>query len=81
MQTNYVSVSQKNSTFNQPRQKTWIVFQLGTTGWNPKLTTTSFSEAQDEVKAFLCAGGQYTNINRIMVAELVPIDLLITPQV
>lgn len=81
MSVKYQSVSQPSTSFGNPRQKTWIVLKSGNTGWYPSLLTTSFIEAQGIVKNYLSTGGEYGNINNIMVAEIVPIDLMITPQV
>lgn len=80
MSTQYSSVSQTDTTFGNPRQKTWAVFQYSL-GWALKLTTTSFSEAQSYVKDLLAAGGMYTSVNKIIVCEIVPIDIVIAPTV
>ncbi|NMM62370.1 hypothetical protein HBE96_06640 [Clostridium sp. P21] len=81
MSVNYKAISQPNTTFNQPRQKEWIVFHSGDCGWQIKKQTSSFLEAQSEVKELLSNGGMYTSINRVMMCEVVPIDMVITPQV
>lgn len=81
MSESYVSVSKDNSSFKNPRQKTWIVLNLGSSGWQIKNITQSYSEVQSSVKELFDAGGMYMNINRVMVGELIPIDTVITPNV
>lgn len=78
----YSAVTNANQgTFNNPRQKTWAVMSMGMYGWSINLTTNSFDEAKGQARQLLNRGGEYMNINRVMVVEIVPIDTVITPSV
>lgn len=78
----YRSVSNINQgTFNNPRQKTWGVMSEGRNNWSIELTTNSFEEAKEKARQLLSSGGQYMDINSIMVIEIVPIDTVMTPSV
>lgn len=81
MSVKYISISNTDTTFQQPRQKTWLIIKLGEMGWSLYATSTSFLEAQNVVKSLLSSGGQYVGINKVMLCELVPIDFTMTPQV
>ncbi|MCB2300406.1 hypothetical protein [Clostridium tagluense] len=74
---NYSSVSNANQgSFNNPRQKTWTIMQLGLYGWSIALSTTSFDEAQGTANNLLRSG---VKLDNIMMNELVPMDSIITP--
>ncbi|WP_142415397.1 hypothetical protein [Hathewaya massiliensis] len=78
----YSAVTNKNQgSFNNPRQKTWGVFQCGNNGWYIAHTTNCFDEVKEEARKILNRGGQYCSIDRIMVVEIVPIDTVMTPSV
>ncbi|AKA70122.1 hypothetical protein [Clostridium scatologenes] len=77
---NYSAVMNTNTSFNQPRQKTWVVFH-NAPFWTIKLITTSFAEAQSKAKEILSTGGVFTSIDRIMVCEIAPLDFIMTPNV
>ena len=75
----YSSVYNTNQgTFNNPRQKTWVVMQLSQQGWGVLLTTSCFDEAKETVNNSLRHG---VNLDELMMSELVPIDSVITPSV
>jgi asparagine N-glycosylation enzyme membrane subunit Stt3 len=77
----YYAISQPNTTFNQPRQRTWAVIRKNDYGWQLDLESSSFSLVQRRAKQILDAGGEYTSINKVMVVEIIPIDTVITPTV
>lgn len=70
-----------DSTLGNPRQRTYMVLKYGDTGWTMYEKTSSIVEVQRIVKDYLSTGGTSANINRIAVAELVPIDFIMIPQV
>ena len=76
----YYPVSQSNTTFGNPRQKTWGVFH-NVDGWKLELETNSFPEAQDCAKDIITNGGLYGGVNHVMVCEIVPIDIVMAPTV
>lgn len=76
----YSAVTNANSTFNQPRQKMWVVLQQAPF-WTLKIITPSFTEAQSKVKEILSGGGIYASIDKIILCEIVPIDFAMTPNV
>lgn len=79
---NYLAVSNVNQgSFNNPRQKTWSVMQNGEYGWYITLITGDFEEAKTLAGNIIKGGGQYINVNAVMVQEIVPIDLIMTPSV
>ncbi|AWI04144.1 hypothetical protein [Clostridium drakei] len=78
--TQYSPVSQSDTSFGNPRQKTWAVFH-NVYGWALELQTTSFLEAQAYAKDIIYRGGMFGGPDRIMVCEIVPIDIVITPTV
>jgi hypothetical protein len=75
------ATNENQGSFNNPRQKTWAVITLGSSGWGIKLTTNDFNEAKELARITLNKGGMFTSINRIMVVEIIPIDTVITPSV
>jgi len=75
--TTYIPVGQPDSSFDQPRQKKWIVFQQGM-GWSPQLITGSYIEAINKVKELINKG---VALNKIVLAELVPLDTALIPTV
>ncbi|EJP6472796.1 hypothetical protein FDG09_06910 [Clostridium sporogenes] len=78
----YQAVASNNQgSFNNPRQKMWMVQRRSEVGWRIELITNSFEEAKDKAKFLLDSGGLSMNINRVVVAEIVPIDNIITPSV
>lgn len=80
--SSYTAVTRENQgVFNNPRQKTWGVFKLGSSGWSIEKTTNCFPEAKEEARKILNRGGEYCSIDRIMVVEIVPIDTVMTPSV
>lgn len=80
MSVQYNPVSQSNTSFGNPRQKTWCVFHQNGV-WNPGLITNSFSEAQDYAKGIIAAGGVFSGLDHIMVVEIVPNDIVMAPTV
>lgn len=78
--TQYNPVSQSNTTFGNPRQKTWAVFH-NVMGWSMELQTNAFSEAQEYAKNLITKGGMYGGVDRVIVCEIVPIDIVMTPTV
>lgn len=58
-----------------------MVLQSGMYGWSIPLTTGDFEAAKATAGNIIRAGGMYTNINTVMVVEVVPIDLIMTPSV
>lgn len=80
MANDYNPVYQSNTSFGNPRQKTWCVFHHGGT-WQPELITNSFPEAQEYAKNIIAAGGTFSGVDRVMVCEVVPIDIVMTPTV
>lgn len=79
---NYLAVANDNQgSFNNPRQKQWCVQRRGDYGWKIELITNSFEEAKNKANDLIRSGGEYMNINRVMVMEIVPIDIVITPSV
>ena len=78
----YREVANENQCiFNNPRQKTWCVQRKTDYGWKIELITNCFDEGKSKVKELLGAGGMYTSLDRVMMSELVPIDIVITPNV
>ncbi|AVQ45677.1 hypothetical protein [Clostridium botulinum] len=78
----YQAVASSNQgSFNNPRQKMWMVQRRSDYGWRVELITNSFEAAKDKARFLLDCGGEYMNINRVMVSEIVPIDNVITPSV
>ncbi|APQ76834.1 hypothetical protein EXM36_07780 [Clostridium botulinum] len=78
----YQAVASSNQgSFNNPRQKMWMVQRRGYYAWEIELITNSFEDAKDKARFLLDCGGEYMNINRVMVSEIVPMDNVITPSV
>lgn len=79
---NYSAVSNTNQgSFNNPRQKTWLVMQSGAYGWGIVYSGGDFEYAKKLYGNMLRRGGMYTNINTVMIVEVVPADISITPSV
>ena len=80
--SNYLAVSNTNQgSFNNPRQKTWAVMQSGVYGWGITYMGGDFEYAKKIYGDILRAGGMYTSIDRVMILEVVPADIAITPTV
>lgn len=77
----YKPVSQVNSSFGQPRQKQWVLFKRGDMGWAPDMQSTSLPQIRARLKSLIDGGGMSMSLDRLIVAELVPIDTLIVPTV
>lgn len=77
----YKPVSQVNSSFGQPRQRQWIILKKGDYGWTPDTQDTSLSVIRGRLKTLIDGGGMSMSLDRLIVAELVPIDTLIVPTV
>lgn len=78
----YQAVASDNQgSFNNPRQKMWVVQRRSNNGWRIELITNSFEEAKEMANDLIRRGGMYMNINRVMLSEIVPIDTVITPSV
>lgn len=76
----YSAVTNPNQgVFNNPRQKTWGIFSVTTNGWVLNFTSNDFSAIRENFRQLLNNGGQYTNINNLIVVEIVPVDTVITP--
>ncbi|WPC42973.1 hypothetical protein [Clostridium sp. JS66] len=78
---NYQAVMYSNTTFNQPRQTQWAVLSKGMYGWDIKTIDPSLAKVEQAAKNILASGGEYTNINKIMVVQIMPLDFIMTPNV
>jgi hypothetical protein len=79
----YKAVGSTSSTFKQPRQKIWGVFNRpntsqGSSYWELVLTTNDFQAATQEVNNWLKnpPSGQYAKpgIDNVILCEIAPVD-------
>jgi hypothetical protein len=77
----YVNILGPSSSFGSPRQKTWLILFLGEDGWVINDTAHSLPEAQKKVKSLINRGGEFMSKDRVMIAEVVPTDIFISPNV